>query len=126
MTADGKTNLEKVRRAWGEVPPEWVVILAEACDARASSQSAVAARLGISGAAVNQVLANSYIGRLDKIEARVRGSLMGQTVACPVLGEISKRKCLESQSPTRGATNELRVELRRACPRCPNYYRKTA
>lgn len=126
MTVDGKTNIEKARKAWGDAAPDWVQVLAEACDARGSSQSAVATRLGISSAAVNQVLANAYVGRVDKIEARVKGQLMGVTVSCPVLGEISRRKCLDSQSPTRGATNELRVELRRACPRCPNFMRKTA
>ena len=57
---------------------------------------------------------------------RVRGELMKQTVACPVLGEITKRRCMDAQSRAYAATNDLRIELRRACPRCPNYMRKTA
>jgi len=126
MTADGKSNVEKARAAWGEAAPEWVVVLAEACDAKGSSQTDLAKRLGVSGAMVNQVLANAYDGRLDKLEARVRGTLMNETVVCPVLGEITQRKCVDSQSRRYAATNDLRIELRRACPRCPNFMRKTA
>ena len=33
---------------------------------------------------------------------------------------------LDAQSRAYAATNDLRIELRRACPRCPNYMRKTA
>jgi len=127
MMLDGKTNIEKVRAAWGKAAPEWVIVLAEACDARGGSQTAVAARLNISGSAVSQVLGNTYIGRLDRIEQRVRGELMKQCVACPVLGEITKRRCMDEQSRTQFApTNAVRVELRRACPRCPNFMRKSA
>ena len=124
MTRDQKSNVEKARAAWGDAAPEWVIVLAEACDAKGSGQSAVAKRLGVSGAQVNQVLANTYGGRLDKLEAKVRGELMGAMVNCPVLGGITRRKCVDSQSRKYAATNELRVELRRACPRCPNRMRK--
>ena len=105
----------------------FLIVLAEACDARGGSQTAVAARLNISGSAVSQVLGNTYIGRLDRIEQRVRGELMKQCVACPVLGEITKRRCMDEQGRTAFApTNAVRVELRRACPRCPNFMRKSA
>jgi len=50
----------------------------------------------------------------------VRGTLMNQTVSCPVLGEITRRRCIDEQGRRFAATNELRIELRRACPRCPN------
>jgi len=120
MTPNGKSNLDKVRAAWGAAPPEWVIVLAEACDVQHSSQSAVAEKLGVSGAMINQALANSYAGRLDKLEQRVRGTLMNEKVNCPVLGVITKRKCLDSQSRPYSNTNALRVELRRACKTCPN------
>ena len=126
MTTEARSNVEKIRAAWGEAAPEWVLVLAEACDARGSSQTAVAERLNVSGSAVSQVLGNTYVGRVDRIEQRVRGELMKQTVACPVLGEITKRRCMDAQSRAYAATNDLRIELRRACPRCPNYMRKTA
>ncbi len=101
----------------GEVP-EWIWALAEACDC--SSQGQIAKRLGISPAVVNQVLGNAYKGRLDRVEARVRGELMRETVRCPVLAAISKRDCLDHQKAKFSATNPLRVRLYRACKTCPN------
>ena len=127
MTSDRETNVEVARRAWGKAAPEWVLVMAEACDGRNSSQSAIAGKLGVSSAMINQALKNTYTGRLDKLEQRVRGELMEQCVACPVLGEITKRRCMDEQGRTQFApTNAVRVELRRACPRCPNFMRKSA
>lgn len=126
MTNDGLSNVQKARAAWGAAAPEWVIVLAEACDGKGSSQTAVAGKLGVSGTMISQALANVYAGRLDKLEQRVRGELMGQIVDCPVLGEITKRKCIDSQSRAYACTNDLRIELRRACPRCQHCLRKTA
>jgi len=129
MTADGKTNILKARAAWGAAAPEWVIVLAEHCDA--SSQTAVAKQLGRSGSLINQVLSNCYgangrAGRLDEIEQRVRGELMNKRVACPVVGEMTSRRCMDAQSRPYAATNDLRIEFSRACPRCPNFMRKSA
>jgi hypothetical protein len=112
--------VEMVKKAWGDAAPEWVTVLALACDA--SSQSAVSKRLGAgaSTGVVNSVLQNKYTGRMDKVEARVRGELMNEHVRCPVLGDITKRRCLDQQTRPYSATNALRVELHRACPRCHN------
>ncbi len=110
-------NLERVQASWTN-PPDWVLALARACDA--ASQGKVAERLGVSGAAVNQVLGNAYRGRVDRVEVRVRGELMKATVMCPVLGEISSRKCLDEQKRPFAATNPLRVALFQACKTCPN------
>ena len=113
-------NLVRARAAWNDdKTPDWIVALAGACDL-SKSQGQVAERLGISAAAVNQVLGNSYKGRLDRIEQRVRGELMRKTVACPVLGEISTRDCLDHQARKFRATNPLRVRLHQTCPTCPN------
>ena len=122
MTSDGITNVAFARRSWGDAAPEWVIVLAECCDK--ANQSRIARKLGVSGSMINQALKNTYAGRLDRLEARVRGELMRECVACPVLGEISKRRCLDEQSRPHAATNALRIELRRACPRCPNYLRR--
>lgn len=62
-------SVPRMRSAWGDDPPPWIVRLAEACDRK--SQEAVARVLGISGAVVNQVLGRRYKGRMDRIEARV-------------------------------------------------------
>lgn len=126
MTSEGMTNVAAARRAWGAAAPEWIIVLAEACDARNGSQAAVARRLGYSGAVINQALKNTYAGRLDKLEQKVRGELMNECVQCPVLGEITRRRCIDEQSRAYAATNALRVELRRACPRCPNRHDKAA
>lgn len=115
-------NERRARESWAathcEAPPAWVLSLADACDR--SSQGQVARRLGISPAVVNQVLGSAYKGRLDRIEVRVRGELMQETVTCPVLGDLSKRECLDHQKAKFSATNPLRVRLYRACKVCPN------
>ncbi len=112
--------MNRAARAWGANPPDWIVALANACDA--TSQGQVARELDISSAVVNQTLGRSYKGRLDRIEARVRGQYMREVVACPVLGEISTKDCQENQKQTRAfrATNPLRVQLRQSCPKCPH------
>lgn len=114
-------NVNRVARAWGANPPDWIVALAAACDR--TSQGQVAHELGISAPRVNQVLGRSYKGRMDRVEQLVRGQYMKAKVSCPVLGEISTRDCQENQSRARGRfrpTNPLRVALRAACPTCPN------
>lgn len=126
MTAAKKSCLDMARAAWGDAAPEWVIVLAMACDA--SSQSAVSERLGkgASTGVVNTVIQNKYTGRMDKVEARVRGELMNERVRCPVLGDITKRRCLDEQTRAYAATNAVRVELRRACRRCANAMQKDA
>lgn len=124
MTSEGITNVAVARHAWGEAAPEWIIVLAEACDQ--SSQAAVARRLGVSGAQINQALHNTYAGRLDRLEQRVRGTLMNECVTCPVLGEITRRRCIDEQGRPYAATNALRVELRRACKTCVNRNSKAA
>lgn len=115
-------NIDRARERWGAAAPQWIVALAEACDQ--SGQSATAKRLGYSGPVINAALGNVYKGRLDLLEQKVRGELMSECVRCPVLGEISKRRCVDEQSRPYAATNQLRVELRRACARCDNLIRR--
>ena len=124
MTSEGTTNAALAKQSWGKASPEWVITLANACDR--SSQAAVARQLGVSGAMINQALRNTYTGRMDKLEQRVRGELMNERVNCPVLGDITKRRCIDEQSREYAATNALRVELRRACPRCEHNARRPA
>lgn len=111
-------NLERARASWGGEPPDWIEALARACDG--ASQGKVAAKLGISAAAVNQTLGNRYVGRVDQVEIRVRGELMRTVVACPILGDINSRDCLDHQKRKFRATNPLRVRLAQTCPSCPN------
>lgn len=116
--------MNRALRAWGANPPDWIVALASACDGK--SQGEVARDLAISPARVNQVLGNSYKGRMDRMEQLVRGQYMKATVDCPVLGEISTRECQENQQRNKifRPTNPLRVKLHQACPKCPNRERQ--
>jgi DNA-binding transcriptional regulator YdaS (Cro superfamily) len=113
-------NRQSVLMHWGADAPEWVRSLAEECDR--TSQQQAAKRLGVSGSLVNQVLKHVYNGRYDGIEARVKGELLRETVLCPVLGEISSRRCLDEQARPYANTNRIRVALYKASRSgCPNF-----
>ena len=116
MSAD-----EKVVQNWTDPAPGWVLVLASACDA--TSQNRVAKRIGYSPAVVGAVLTNSYPGRLDKVEAAVRGALLNVTVTCPVLGEINADRCVSEQRRPLRPTNPNAVRLYHACRNgCPHSY----
>ena len=115
-----RTNVEKAKDAWGDDCPDWVLVLAEACDS--SSQSKVGARLGFrSGAALSAVLANNYKADTTSIEKKVRGELMAATVMCPATGEISLAVCLDNQEHAKGGnrTSAFRARMVMACRKCP-------
>jgi len=98
---------------------DWINALRQACEN--TSQSRVAKRLGVSGAMISQALNNKYPGDLTNLRTRVEGELLGASVPCPVLGEISVRQCLDYQHQPFAATNAQRVRLYRACRSgCPN------
>lgn len=97
----------------------WVEALRAEC-AR-TSQARTARRLGISASTVNQVLNGTYKADAARIEERIRGELMNERVLCPVMGEISKRKCVDVQALPFAATNPQRVALYKACRSgCPH------
>lgn len=114
------TVLERARAAWGGDVPDWVAALAAACEAR--SQGLVAARVGYSAAAVSQVLGGKYRGDLGRVEAAVRGALMGEEVECPVLGWIGRDQCMREQRRAAGSSrgDPVRRALAKACPGCAN------
>jgi hypothetical protein len=112
-------NVAKARKAWGDGLPDWVLTFAEHCDR--TSVRAVAERINYSPSVGSQILSRSYAGRLDKVEAAVRGAFMGSTVRCPVLGELAVDKCLYNQGRKFAATNPTRVRLSRTCPTCPHF-----
>jgi hypothetical protein len=119
MSAVMKTNADAARAAWGDDIPNWVLVLAEQCDA--SSQKAAAERIGYSPAVVNTVLKHTYKGDLTAVEQAVRGALLDATVLCPVAGELPAHVCLDYQRQPFRSTNAQRVKLYRACRSgCPN------
>lgn len=117
--------MSRAARAWGANPPDWIVVLAAECDKK--TQTAVGVELDCSPSAVNQILARSYQGRMDRFEAKVRGRYMKATVVCPVLGEIATNDCLANQAQAKRfkATNPLRRALFSACQTCPNREKQT-
>lgn len=110
---------ETARAAWGQLIPDWVEALAQ--EATRTSGVEVAKRIGYSAAVVSHVLRNAYRGDLERVEAKVRGALMGATVMCPVLGEIGRDRCLDEQKKPFNASSSIRSRLYRACRAgCPN------
>jgi hypothetical protein len=106
--------VDTVRAAWGADAPDWVVALAEYCDAK-HSQRAAGDLIGYSPATVNQIFHAKYPSDTAKIEDKVRGALLGETVSCPVLGPLPKDRCRDNQALPFAATNSTRVKLWRAC-----------
>lgn len=122
VNGEAKANRAMVVVHWGAQPPDWILALAERCDS--DSQAAAARSLGVSGAMINQALHNSYLGKFDRLEQRVRGEFMNATVECPVLGKISTRECLDVQARPFANTNPQRVAVFKACRAgCPNFRR---
>ncbi|MBL4799808.1 MAG: hypothetical protein JKY50_20610 [Oleispira sp.] len=99
--------------------PKWLSVLQEKCDL--TSQRQVGDHLGVSNAVISQALKQKYPGDIISLEKKVRGAFMGETVNCPVLGELDLNKCLKNQGEKMSAVNPLRVQLYRACNgRCEN------
>ena len=116
---DIRTFAVKASDAWGPALPDWVIVLAETADVRGLIGAAKA--IGYSGSLVSTVLANKYRGDLLKVAEMVRGALMGVTVICPRLDEMTRDTCFEWQKKPFAATSSLRVEMFHACRSgCPH------
>jgi hypothetical protein len=104
------------REAWGDALPPWVLALAQAASAKSATE--IAKRLDYSAAVVSSVCRNRYAGDLSRVEAKVRGVLMSETVDCPVLGDINRALCIDEQGKKFFGTSAVRTRLYRACPTC--------
>ena len=114
------SHVETARTHWRDGLPDWVLVMAEHCDQ--IGQPAVAQRIGMSTSVVSDTLRSKYKGRLDRVQERVKGALMGETVSCPVLGDdLPRDRCLHLQGRPFAATNPERVQLYRTCPACPHF-----
>jgi hypothetical protein len=107
------SHIQKAAKAWKNACPDWILVLAEKCEA--SSQNKVAKEIGYSAAVVSTVLSATYKGDLITVEKAVRGAFMAETVYCPVLGEMASNACLEHQNRPFASSNSLRVRLYKAC-----------
>lgn len=113
----GASFMEKAAVGWQPVP-DWIAVLAAHAD-RAGLKG-TAERINYSVSAVSTVIAGKYAGDVGRVEAMVRGALMAETVACPVLGETGRDRCLKEQKEPFRATSAFRVRMFHACKRCPN------
>ena len=109
-------QISRAREAWGEAMPGEILALAQACKAQTSR--AVARRLGYSDAVISHVLAKKYPGDVGKVFMTIRGSLMGETVVCPELGELRRDQCLQNQAKPFSSNNSASARLFHACKRC--------
>ena len=111
--------VDTARDAWGEGIPDWIEALAQECDR--TSQNRTAKRLGRSASFVSNILRKRYVASLTAAEEVVRGTIMSETVACPVLGEIGKHVCLKWRRKAGHFenVNAHSVTMYRACNRCP-------
>lgn len=113
------TKLEIAQATWGAKLPDWIEVLAKACDA--SSQNKVAAKTGISASAISQITRNNYPHDTSNIEEVLRGRLMSEKVLCPGFGPIEKHVCRKwrhrADEPL-DPINSQYVQMHRMCRRC--------
>jgi hypothetical protein len=102
----------------GEERKRLINLLREAV--AASSQAAVARRIGRSAASINQILKGNYAGNPDGILERVSAEFGGAEVDCPVMGRIPLSHCIENRQIKFMPTNHQRVRLSKECPQCGN------
>lgn len=77
-------------------PPDWVLALAEACDAKGRAH--VARSLGYSESVLSQTLSNTYGGSVAKVSAKVRAVIMREMTDCPEEGPMALEMCQRHQS----------------------------
>jgi hypothetical protein len=119
---NGGTYVERARAAWGTVPDK-IMHLALACDL-ADNLSVVAERIGYSVSAISSVLANTYKGRMDRIEAAIDGVLMQAEVYCPAAGmKLARNVCADHQKQKiASSASPLAARFPAACRGCTHSF----
>ncbi len=118
VTGRPRPPREVATEAWSTLP-DWIEALV--CEVERTNGTKTAARIGYSGGVISQVLRRNYPGDMPRVETAIRGALMGETVDCPVLGDIGRDRCLQEQDMPRIATSAVRMRLWRACrDGCPH------
>lgn len=108
--------VDKAQDGWRGEPPEWVLVLAGACDAR--SQNAVAAELNVNAAYLSYAIRNQSPRYHGMTEAAVRARMMGETLPCPVLGDIALDRCRALRRDRSRPMGPVQRQLRATCPTC--------
>jgi hypothetical protein len=123
---DNRSFVQKATDAFRSAPPDWVLALAEYVDQPGVRLKGASGALGYSTAVISTVIVGAYKGDVARVEEKVRGLLMGLTVDCPVLDEISRNTCLDWQKKPRAQTSSLRARMYRACRSCPHFRHSNA
>lgn len=115
--ADG--NMQAARRGWGAVLPQWVQLLAAACDR--TSQQSVAERLGKSSGYISRLINNQYPGDMAEAERLVRAVYADDDVECPIWSAtIPLSACMSNRRRTLRPQNFVQRKYQILCPGCPN------
>lgn len=102
---------------WGDTPPQWICQLSAMVEEQGSIK-ATAERLDVSRTSVSLLLRNDYTASTEKMQATVEAFF--SRVNCPVLGEVSNERCQNEREKPFIGSNPMRIQLYRACQRCPN------
>ncbi|KKC27425.1 helix-turn-helix domain-containing protein [Sphingomonas sp. SRS2] len=117
MAFNSESNFTRAETGWGKPLPEWVRLLAAACDQ--SSQRDVAGKLGKSSAYVSRLISRTYTGDMAEAESLVRATYGSETVNCPVAGDIPLAGCRTNRRRKGAAVNLVHRLWARNCPTCP-------
>lgn len=112
------TNVGRAIAGWGSNMPEWVRLLASACDRL--GQREVARQLGKSHPYVNRVVRKVYAGDYGEAETLVRAKFSADRVPCPLFGEIPLASCVKLRRRKATPQNHMHHACARTCPDCPN------
>jgi hypothetical protein len=94
--------------------PRWLAELERQC--RLKTQTKVGKEIGYSSSVVSQVRNRKYEGgNLEAVAARIRSVYLGETVMCPVTGELEKHLCQQFQKEPYLNTNLIRRRRYKAC-----------
>lgn len=112
------SNLGRAIAAWGDPLPEWVKLLADACDKH--GQAGVADQLGKSSGYVSRVLRKDYAGSYEEAETQIRARFGAEQIMCPLWAEIPLASCLQIRRRKLPPQNHMHHAAARTCPTCPN------
>lgn len=120
MIAVGVTFVQKAEAAWGADLPTEIRALAERADA--TTGAAAAKAIEMSPATFSHLIGRKVEKHnVEKIYAKIRGALLGETVECPRKGTMSRNTCLRWQDKPFAATSADRVAMWHACRSgCPH------
>ena len=93
-------------------PDDWMAALRR--EVGATSIAAAARRIGVSRTTISLVLAGKYPASTESIADKVRQAL-AETIACPVLGEVTPDSCRDTQAMPWSPSNPSRIALYRGC-----------